>query len=135
MDCSTRKGTAFPGVHCARRQGSAELTLDRAQFSPVTQKETSTQVSTRTCPTHNTTRRVSLNSQVREEGPVWLFWRPKWDVVGPGNSGFPQHKNPHSSNRAGSEPRSSDIGAQFWRAWPGRFRCPCWRATSLLRMS
>ena len=73
-------------------------------------------MSTRTCPTHNTTRRVSLNSQVREEGPVCVVLAAK---VGrrlvPGNSGFPQHKNPHSSNRAGLEPRSSDIGAQFWR--------------------
>ena len=30
--------TAFPGVHCARRKGSAELTLDRAQSPPSRKK-------------------------------------------------------------------------------------------------
>ena len=62
------------------------------------------------------------NSEVREEGPIWWFRRQS---LVSGNSGFPQE--PHRSYRAGSEPRSSDVGAQCWRAvWPGRFCCPCW---------
>ena len=57
------------------------------------------------------------NSEVREEGPIWWFRRQS---LVSGNSGFPQE--PHRSYRAGSEPRSSDAGAQCWRAvWPGRF--------------
>ena len=41
------------------RAGQRRADSRQRSVSPVTQKETSTQVSTRTCPTHNTTRRVS----------------------------------------------------------------------------